>query len=96
VVHRAGSYDHLSIETSEVPVPGADEALVSDWAAGVNYADVVVRMGLYRSAREFVGWPITSGFEGAGVVESVGGRVEGVQVVTKSSPSHGSADARAP
>jgi len=32
-------------------------------AVGVNYADVCVRMGLYKSAKEFVGWPITPGFE---------------------------------
>jgi NADPH:quinone reductase-like Zn-dependent oxidoreductase len=35
-------------------------------------------MGLYESARKYVGWPITPGFEFAGVVSAVG---EGVQDV---------------
>ena len=35
---------------------------------GVNYADICVRWGLYSSAKEFVGWPITPGFEFSGVV----------------------------
>ena len=41
-------------------------------AIGVNYADVVVRMGLYASARDYVGWPITPGFELSGRVAEVG------------------------
>ena len=39
---------------------------------GVNYADVCVRWGLYSSAKQFVGWPITPGFEFCGVVTKVG------------------------
>jgi NADPH:quinone reductase-like Zn-dependent oxidoreductase len=46
-------------------------------AAGVNFADVVVRLGLYPSAQEYVGWPITPGFEFSGEVEALGEGVEG-------------------
>jgi NADPH:quinone reductase-like Zn-dependent oxidoreductase len=46
--------------------------LVRVAAAGVNYADCVVRMGMYDSAKKYVGWPITPGFEVAGDVVSVG------------------------
>jgi NADPH:quinone reductase-like Zn-dependent oxidoreductase len=42
----------------------------------VNYADVVVRWGLYESAKKYVGWPITPGFEFSGIVEAVGQGVE--------------------
>ena len=49
-------------------------------AAGVNYADCVVRMGLYKSAREFVGWPITPGFEFAGTVDAVGDGVTALPI----------------
>ena len=52
--------------------PGEGEVLVRTDAVGVNFADVVVRMGLYESARKYVGWPITPGFEFAGVVAAVG------------------------
>jgi NADPH:quinone reductase-like Zn-dependent oxidoreductase len=46
----------------------------------VNYADCIVRMGLYASANELVGWPITPGFEVAGTVAAVGGGVTRVAV----------------
>ena len=39
--------------------------------AGINYADVCVRWGLYSSAKEFVGFPITPGFEFAGRVAEI-------------------------
>jgi len=46
--------------------------LAATEAIGVNYADCVIRMGLYDSAKELVGWPITPGFEIAGTVTAVG------------------------
>ena len=69
VIHRAGSYDQLRIEEVPDPTPRPDEVVIDVHAIGINYADVIVRMGLYSSAREFVGWPITPGFEIAGRVE---------------------------
>ena len=39
-------------------------------------SDVIVRMGLYSSAKEFVGWPITPGFEFSGTVEAIGAKVD--------------------
>jgi len=44
-------------------------------ASGVNFADVAVRLGLYASAREYVGWPITPGFEVSGRVSALGAGV---------------------
>ena len=72
VVHKAGGHDRLTLEESETPAPGPGQVLIEVRAAGVNFADTVVRMGLYASARELVGWPITPGFEVAGVIRSVG------------------------
>jgi len=46
--------------------------VVSVRVSGVNYADCMVRMGLYESAKKYVGWPITPGFEFAGSVKAVG------------------------
>jgi len=61
----------------ELPVEpvGPEDVLVEVRSIGVNYADVIVRMGLYSSAREYVGWPITPGFEVSGTVVRVGARV---------------------
>lgn len=75
VIPRAGGYDRLTFETRPVPTPAADEVVVASEAIGVNYADCVVRMGLYASARKYVGWPITPGFEFAGTVHAVGASV---------------------
>ncbi len=71
-IRRAGSYDRLELETVAGRSPGAGEVVIDVKATGVNYADCIVRMGLYASAREFVGWPITPGFEVAGLVKTVG------------------------
>ena len=80
VIHAAGSYDALKVEEHPDPSPGAGEVLVRVAAAGVNFADTAVRMGLYDSAKEFVGWPITPGFEIAGEVAAVGEGVSRVKV----------------
>lgn len=66
LIRSAGGYDKLEIVEEPDPIPKHGEELVRVEAIGVNYADVIVRMGLYSSAKEFVGWPITPGFEVAG------------------------------
>src|ERR1041385_4286489 len=75
VVHRAGGHDKLKIEEHPTPEPGPSEVLVETRSIGVNFADLVVRMGLYESAKKYVGWPITPGFEGAGRVVRAGAGV---------------------
>lgn len=75
VVARPGGYSRLKVCTAEVPAVGPNEVLVQTEAIGVNFADVVVRLGLYPSAREYVGWPITPGFEFSGRVLAVGDAV---------------------
>jgi synaptic vesicle membrane protein VAT-1 len=72
VVHSAGGYDRLQVETAPVPAPRPGQVRIDVRAIGVNYADTIVRMGLYSSAKEYVGWPITPGFEVSGVVGAVG------------------------
>lgn len=74
-VRRPGGFDKLEIEEFARPQPREGQVLVETRAIGVNFADCVVRMGLYPSAREYVGWPITPGFEFAGVVAETGSGV---------------------
>ena len=83
VIGKAGSYDRLQIRRETTRAPGPNEVLIDVKASGVNYADVIVRMGLYASAKELVGWPITPGFEVAGVVEAVGSNVSDLKVGTR-------------
>lgn len=75
VIHSPGGHSHLKLETHPDLEPREDQVVVSTHAIGVNYADVCVRWGVYESAKRFVGWPITPGFEYSGVVKSVGPRV---------------------
>lgn len=75
VIPRAGSYDQLQIQELPDLQPKDDEVLIAVRCIGINYADCIVRMGLYQSAKDYVGWPITPGFEVAGVVEAVGAAI---------------------
>jgi NADPH:quinone reductase-like Zn-dependent oxidoreductase len=72
VIERPGGYHRLQIKEISTPAPQNHEVLIEVTAAGVNFADVFIRLGLYKSAKEFVGWPITPGFEFSGKVIKCG------------------------
>ena len=71
-IHRPGGYHRLRLERFTPPAPGPGQVRVRTAASGVNFADGLVRMGIYAPARRYVGWPITPGFEVAGSVDAVG------------------------
>ncbi len=75
VIHKPGGYERLEIETHPDLHPGSDEVLIDVAACGVNYADCITRMGLYASARHYLGYPMTPGFEVAGTVRACGSAV---------------------
>jgi len=77
VIERPGGHRRLEVKEFDTPVPRDDEVLVEVSAAGVNFADVFVRLGLYKSGKEYVGWPITPGFEFSGTVTKCGPGVAG-------------------
>lgn len=56
----------------DAPPPGSGEIAVAVRAAGVNFADVFCRLGLYAAAPPV---PFVPGFEVAGVIETVGSGV---------------------
>jgi synaptic vesicle membrane protein VAT-1 len=76
VIDRPGSYDRLVLRSLASPPVAPGHVRVAVEACGVNYADCIVRMGLYSSAKEYVGWPITPGFEVAGTVVELGDGVD--------------------
>ncbi len=82
VINRPGSYSGLSLEHHPDPKPGPGEVLISVRSIGVNYADCIIRMGLYASAKELSGYPITPGFEVAGEVAALGEGVENLALGT--------------
>ena len=80
VIHRPGDHRQLKIEQSPIPSPAKDEVLIKVTAAGINFAEVFIRLGLYSSAKEFVGWPITPGFEIAGHIAGRGENVADLDI----------------
>ena len=80
VIHKPGGYRQLKIRECPPPIPKPNDVLVAVSAAGVNFADVIIRMGLYRSAKTYVGWPITPGFEFSGRVAQRGAEVSDLTI----------------
>jgi NADPH:quinone reductase-like Zn-dependent oxidoreductase len=77
VIDRPGGYDALRLVEEPDGRPGPGQVAIDVEACGVNYADGIVRMGLYASARVLHGYPITPGFEVAGRIVVVGDGVTG-------------------
>ena len=77
VVTRPGGHGRLVARRRPRLELGAGELRIAVRAAGVNYADCCVRMGLYSAVKEY---PITPGFEVAGVVSETGSGVSGFAV----------------
>ena len=72
-IARAGEPEVLEVREAADPSPGRGELLVDVRAAGINFADVMARMGLYPDAPPL---PCVVGYEVAGVVREVGEGVE--------------------
>lgn len=66
-IRKPGGINRLVLEDFEFQSGNEDLTPVKVSHIGVNYADCCVRRGVYESAKEYVGWPITPGFEFAGV-----------------------------
>jgi len=75
VVERPGGHAALLLREEPDPAPGAGQFRVRVRAAGVNYADTVVREGHYEAAKGL--YPLTPGFEFAGVVDGAGAGAAG-------------------
>ncbi len=69
VFRRYGAPDVLEICETTRPSPRAGEVGIVVRAAGVNFADVLARMGLYPDAPKP---PLVPGYEVAGVVDTIG------------------------
>lgn len=71
-IRAPGSYEKLEFIDAPDLVAEHDQVVIDVHAIGVNFADVCVRLGVYESAKKYVGWPITPGFEVSGIVKAVG------------------------
>lgn len=73
-ITKRGGPEVLAVREAPDPEPEAGEVRVRVAAAGVNFADVLARMGLYPDAPPL---PAVVGYEVAGTVDRVGPGVEG-------------------
>ena len=73
LVPRTGTADVLRVESVSDLAPASDEVIVGVRAAGLNFADVLARQGLYPDAPAF---PACLGYEFAGVVTAIGAEVD--------------------
>src|SRR3954469_8570342 len=75
LVRRPGGHAALELVEAPDPAPGPGQYRVRVRAAGVNYADTVVREGWYEAAKGK--YPLVPGFEFAGEVDAAGAGAEG-------------------
>src|SRR5260370_11202222 len=73
VTTRNGDIDVLKIEERPDPVPAKGQVLIRVKAAGLNFADIWARHGLYPDAPAK---PCIMGYEVSGIVEAVGEGVD--------------------
>jgi len=70
---KDGGYDALELQEVEDPVPAPDELVVQVKVAGLNFADILARQGIYPDAPSK---PCVVGYEVSGLVEEVGNEVD--------------------
>ena len=75
VIPRYGPPDVFEMREMPDPSPGAGEIRIRVRAAGINFADVLARLGLYPDAPKP---PLVVGYEVAGQVDAVGAAVTGI------------------
>jgi len=64
-----GGPEKLQVRETDLPLPRPGQMRIRVQAAGVNFADVMMRLGLYPDAPKL---PAVPGYEVAGVVDLIG------------------------
>lgn len=74
-ITKAGGPEVLEVREAADPEPGPGQVRVRVKAAGLNFAEVMARQGLYPDAPKT---PFVAGYEAAGVIDAVGDGVTGL------------------
>ena len=74
---RRGGLDAIEIIQDDNPIPAAGQVRIEVHRAGINFADLMMRQGLYGGAPDF---PFTPGYEVSGIVRERGHDVDHVAV----------------
>ena len=69
VITRRGGPETLEVNQTVAPAPAAGQVRVRTALAGVNFADVMIRLGLYPDGPKL---PAVPGYELSGVIDAVG------------------------
>lgn len=69
VIPRSGDASVLTVQECPDLKPAAGEVSIQVKAAGINFADILARQGLYQDAPAY---PCTVGYEVAGIIDQVG------------------------
>ena len=77
IVTKHGNPDKMEIQELSMPTPGPNEICIKVSKAGINFADILSRMGLYPGAPKP---PFTPGMEVSGTIHELGPEVEGFEV----------------
>jgi NADPH:quinone reductase-like Zn-dependent oxidoreductase len=77
VTTSTGDVSVLKVQETSDPAPAKGEVVVNVKAAGLNFADILARQGLYPDGPKK---PCVMGYEVAGVIESVGAEVDAALV----------------
>ncbi len=78
-IHQYGGPEVMKVENVERPSPAPDEILVKVYASGVNPVDFAIRGGKSGALAYHLTLPLTLGWDAAGIVESCGSEVSGLQ-----------------
>jgi NADPH:quinone reductase-like Zn-dependent oxidoreductase len=73
VTTRNGGVEVLEVQSAPAPTAGPGEVVIDVRAAGLNFADILARQGLYPDGPKK---PCVMGYEVAGVVENCGDSVD--------------------
>lgn len=76
-ITKAGSPSVLKILEMDMPIPKEGEVCIEVHFAGINFADTLMRLGLYQPRPPF---PFTPGYELSGTINSLGSGVTGFEV----------------
>jgi len=77
IITKAGGVSAITTEPMHASEPGEDEVRIKVAYAGINFADLLMRLGFYRPLPPF---PFTPGYELSGVVDALGKGVSHLEV----------------
>ena len=77
VYTRRGGLEAIEIIEDDAPNPSTAQVLIEVHRAGINFADLMMRQGLYGGAPDF---PFTPGYEISGIVRELGPEVTSLAI----------------